>query len=70
MQCHFKIEGNFDLPADPFQIVVLNVPAVFSEVEGDLIGTAQNCFKGSGSGIRMKTAASLPHSSHMIDINA
>jgi hypothetical protein len=66
---HFQIEAGCDGLAYQSDIPFLNVAAIFAEVDGDTIGTADDGERSGGDGIGVVALAGLPHGGHMVDID-
>ena len=67
---HFEVEQiGDDLPQDA-HIAVLDVPAVFAQMDGDAVGAAQQRRAPRQHGIGFQGAASLPNRGDVIDVDA
>jgi hypothetical protein len=66
----FQVQLDGHRLAEDAEVAVLNVAAVFAEVEGDAVGPAEFRERGRPDGVRLVGAASLPDSGDVVDIYA
>ncbi len=67
---HLEVQLDVGQVAQAVDIVVLDVAAIFAQVHGDAVGTAEMGFDGRPDGIGFIGAARLTDGRHMIDIDA
>ena len=67
---HFQVELHGDRFAEDPQVAVLDVAAVFAEVQGDAVGPAQLRQGGRPDGVGLVGPPRLPHGGHVIDVDA
>ena len=51
-------------------VAVLDVPAIFAEVDGDAVGAAERGEDRGRDRVRLLRAPGLPHGRHVIDVHA
>ncbi len=64
-----QVEPNLDRLAKQAQVAVLDVPAVFAEVDRDPVGAAQLGQHGRPDRVRLAPASGLPERGDMIDVD-
>ena len=67
---HFEVELDLREQAQLFNVVILNVAAVFAQVHGDAVGTAQMRFDGAPDGIGFVGLPRLADRGNVVDIDA
>src|SRR4029450_4090537 len=67
---HFEIERLCNLRFEAGNVVVADVPPVFTEMRGDTVGACLNRDVARREGIWVAPAASLAEGGHMVDIDA
>ena len=67
---HFQVEFDVHGLLEEIQIAVLDVPAVFAEVDRDAVGSAQFGLDGGPDGVRFVGPPGLPDGGHVIDIDS
>ena len=50
-------------------VAILDVPAVFAQVNGDAVGAAERCENGRRDRVRFMRAPRLPHGRHVVDVH-
>ena len=65
----FQVEANLDSLAKQVSIAVLDMPAVFTEVDGDSIGTSQLGQHGRPHRVRLASTSGLPEGGDMINVD-
>ena len=66
---HLQVEIRPDAGAEPLDIRILNVTAIFPKVRGDAVGARFFAGERSGHWIRLISTPSLPQSRDVIDID-
>ena len=67
---HLEVELDVDELAQPPHVLVLDVPAVLAQVDGDAVGAAQVRLDGRPHGVGLVRAARLPQRGHVVDVDA
>ena len=68
--CHFKVQLDRDNLGKSPDIIILNMPAILPEMDGDAIGSAGNGFMSRLNGVGFMSHSCLTNGGDMIDVDA
>ena len=66
---HFEVEFDLTDRFEPLNIVVLDVAAVFAEMDGDAVGATQLCLNRGPNRVGFVGAAGLAYRGDVVDID-